>query len=99
MEEITSVISENRLKPSSLTMEITENQSMEHPQSVADVLKALSTIGVRIALDDFDTGYSSLSCLATFPGHVLKIDRSFITRLAGCLRRLLPARYSHLDLP
>ncbi len=49
---------------------------------VARALKLLNCAGVRIALDDFGTGYSSLSHLRDFPVDVVKIDRSFIQRMA-----------------
>ena len=86
LEEIDSVIVENRLKPFNLTVEITENQFMEHPESVADILKSLRRMGVNIALDDFGKGYSSLNYLANLPAQILKIDQSFIAEMCGCHR-------------
>jgi EAL domain-containing protein (putative c-di-GMP-specific phosphodiesterase class I) len=59
---------------------------MENPESVSDVLKTLNTAGMRIAIDDFGKGYSSLSYLATLPAQILKIDQSFIAELGKCGR-------------
>jgi EAL domain-containing protein (putative c-di-GMP-specific phosphodiesterase class I) len=84
--EIASVISASGIDPSNLTVEITETQIMENPESVSDVLKTLNTAGMRIAIDDFGKGYSSLSYLATLPAQILKIDQSFIAELGKCGR-------------
>ena len=50
---------------------------------VTQTLQALREEGVRVAVDDFGTGYSSLSRLSELPVDTLKIDRSFVSRLAG----------------
>lgn len=70
------------LDPRSLQLEITEGVFLEHQASVGTLLQQIRALGVRIALDDFGTGYSSLSYLERFPIDVLKIDRSFVARLA-----------------
>lgn len=66
-----------------LNLEITESAIMERMDAVADVLRNLKRLGVRIHMDDFGTGLSSLSCLHQFPIDVLKIDRSFIMNMTG----------------
>jgi EAL domain-containing protein (putative c-di-GMP-specific phosphodiesterase class I) len=70
------------LKPCDLRLEITETALMDSPNVAAKLLRELRDYGVKIYLDDFGTGYSSLSYLQMFPVDVLKIDRSFVERLA-----------------
>ncbi|MEU6650141.1 bifunctional diguanylate cyclase/phosphodiesterase [Streptomyces sp. NPDC046900] len=65
-----------------LQLEITEHVLLEDPQRAADTLAALSGHGVKMSLDDFGTGYSSLVHLRRLPVSELKIDRSFVVRLA-----------------
>lgn len=64
-----------------LHIEITERVFMENTGLVAETLKKLRDLGVKIHLDDFGTGYSSLKYLINFPVDYLKIDRSFISRI------------------
>ncbi|MFJ2827244.1 putative bifunctional diguanylate cyclase/phosphodiesterase [Streptomyces sp. NPDC087263] len=66
----------------SLQLEITEHVLLEDPQRAADTLAALTAHGVKMSLDDFGTGYSSLVHLRRLPVSELKIDRSFVARLA-----------------
>ncbi|MEU0055820.1 bifunctional diguanylate cyclase/phosphodiesterase [Streptomyces sp. NPDC006334] len=66
----------------SLQLEITEHVLLEDPQRAADTLNGLTAHGVKMSLDDFGTGYSSLVHLRRLPVSELKIDRSFVARLA-----------------
>ncbi|UIX30579.1 putative bifunctional diguanylate cyclase/phosphodiesterase [Streptomyces sp. GQFP] len=66
----------------SLQLEITEHVLLEDPQKAAATLAALTAHGVKMSLDDFGTGYSSLVHLRRLPVSELKIDRSFVARLA-----------------
>ncbi|MFF5335020.1 putative bifunctional diguanylate cyclase/phosphodiesterase [Streptomyces sp. NPDC013181] len=65
-----------------LQLEITEHVLLEDPQRAADTLAGLTGHGVKMSLDDFGTGYSSLVHLRRLPVSELKIDRSFVARLA-----------------
>jgi EAL domain-containing protein (putative c-di-GMP-specific phosphodiesterase class I) len=64
-----------------LQLEITEREVMRHPESARSAMQALSELGVRLAMDDFGTGTSSLGCLREYPFHTIKIDKSFVTDL------------------
>jgi diguanylate cyclase (GGDEF)-like protein len=73
------VLREEGVIPAALQLEITEGLLMlESPENLA-ALEQLAAMGVRLAVDDFGTRYSSLAYLQRFPIHVLKIDRSFVS--------------------
>lgn len=67
------------LRPSRLELELTESVLLADRLSTQRLLTSLSTRGVRISLDDFGIGFSSLSYLRSLPIHNIKIDRSFIS--------------------
>ncbi len=64
-----------------LGLEMTESSLMSDPRTAFDVLGDLRRLGVSLLMDDFGTGYSSLNHLHSFPFDVLKIDRSFVSRM------------------
>ncbi|MET0536245.1 MAG: EAL domain-containing protein [Steroidobacter sp.] len=78
---VRSALTEARLQPGYLELELTESAIMDDAQKSASTLQILSTMGVHISIDDFGTGYSSLSYLRRFPLDKLKIDRSFVRDL------------------
>jgi diguanylate cyclase (GGDEF)-like protein/PAS domain S-box-containing protein len=74
----TEALSAASLPPDALEIEITENILLRQDIGVMRVLEELRSLGVRIAFDDFGTGYASLSLLKAFPLTTLKIDRGFV---------------------
>src|SRR5579862_1196197 len=79
--QLSRILQETGLAPSSLNLEITETIAMADAQRSAAIFSELKALGVRLDIDDFGTGYSSLSRLQGFPVDTLKIDRSFISRV------------------
>jgi diguanylate cyclase (GGDEF)-like protein len=79
---IRNLLDVHRVPPSTLTLEITENLVMSDPDGALRCLDELHDMGVRLVIDDFGKGYSSLSYLRRLPVHEIKIDRSFIIGLA-----------------
>ncbi len=74
-----SALAESGLAPERLELEITESVLLYQNTSNLDVLRGLKDLGVSIVLDDFGTGFSSLSYLRMFPFDTIKIDRSFVS--------------------
>ncbi|MGA2011542.1 MAG: bifunctional diguanylate cyclase/phosphodiesterase [Solirubrobacteraceae bacterium] len=83
VDDVRAALATSGLRPSHLTLEITETALMRDPDATARRLSALKQLGVRIAIDDFGTGYSSLAYLRQFPVDTLKIDRSFVQATGG----------------
>jgi diguanylate cyclase (GGDEF)-like protein/PAS domain S-box-containing protein len=73
-----SILAETGLPAGCLELEITENVVMHSVGEAIDTLERLSALGIRLSLDDFGRGYSSLYYLKRFPMNALKIDRSFV---------------------
>jgi len=82
LEGILEVLAATGLNPGHLVLELTESVLMKHVDAAESVLKALRVIGVKVAVDDFGTGNSSLSYLRKFPIDELKIDQSFVRQIA-----------------
>jgi EAL domain-containing protein (putative c-di-GMP-specific phosphodiesterase class I) len=75
------VLRELELPPGMLGLELTEGMLLESSDSVRAALSALRDLGVKIAVDDFGTGYASLAYLKRFPMNAIKIDREFVRGL------------------
>jgi diguanylate cyclase len=80
-EELNRLLTQSRVSPGNLTLEITESTIFADRKQGHSVVDHLADLGVRVSIDDFGTGYSSLSRLAQLPVHELKIDRSFVTSM------------------
>ena len=79
--EVEEALSQADLDPASLTLEITESVLVEDGESSAQTLRRLKDLGVRVAIDDFGVGYSSLSYLRYLPVDQLKLDRVLVENL------------------
>jgi diguanylate cyclase (GGDEF)-like protein len=79
---VVGALAESGLAPSRLELEITETVLMQSSDEALSTLRQLRDLGVRIALDDFGIGYSSLGYLRSFPFDTIKIDRSFVAGLS-----------------
>jgi EAL domain-containing protein (putative c-di-GMP-specific phosphodiesterase class I) len=83
VEVLARALRDTALAPNSLKLEITESVAMQDAEATIQTLQELSDMGVQLALDDFGTGYSSLAYLNRFPIDALKIDQSFVAKLAS----------------
>jgi diguanylate cyclase (GGDEF)-like protein/PAS domain S-box-containing protein len=80
--DVAAALEQSGMKPELLELELTEGMVMQNPEQAAKRLSALKRLGVRVAIDDFGVGYSSLAQIRRFPIDTLKVDRSFIRDLA-----------------
>ncbi len=81
VELVRSALAESGVEPSRLMLEITEGVLIDNPEEMLRRIEDLHALGVRIALDDFGSGYSNLGYLQRFPLDKLKIDKSFVAAL------------------
>jgi EAL domain-containing protein (putative c-di-GMP-specific phosphodiesterase class I) len=81
IEFIVQTLEQTGLNPASLNLEITENAVMGNFEIILEVLNGLKTHGIQVQIDDFGVGYSSLNYLSHQSIKVLKIDRSFISKI------------------
>jgi diguanylate cyclase (GGDEF)-like protein len=103
VERIIELIRTSEITPDRVVLEITEGVLIEEPERIKAHLVELRALGVRIALDDFGSGYSSLTYLRQFPIDKLKIDRGFVTPLgrsenSGVIIQAIVALGRALDL-
>jgi diguanylate cyclase (GGDEF)-like protein len=80
-DQISALLLTRRVPADRLILEITESTIMADPQRALGVLTRLSEMGIRLSIDDFGVGYSSLSYLKRLPVDEIKIDRSFVAQM------------------
>jgi diguanylate cyclase (GGDEF)-like protein len=78
---LSTLIDHAGIDPSNLELEVTENSIFDNIEHTLSILKKLKSLGVRLAIDDFGIGYSSLSYLERLPFDTVKIDISFIRKI------------------
>ena len=82
-EDVAEILEETQFPSERLILEITESVVLTNSASTLDRLHQLKALGLRLAIDDFGTGYCNLTYLQKFPLDILKIDKSFVTDIAG----------------
>jgi diguanylate cyclase (GGDEF)-like protein/PAS domain S-box-containing protein len=81
VEVVRGILAGSRIDPGTVYLEVGESSVMEDVEGAAEVLRHLRATGVRMSIDDFGTGFSSLLHLNRFPIDFLKVDRSFVATL------------------
>jgi diguanylate cyclase (GGDEF)-like protein len=76
------ILTETRTDPATLCLEITESVVVNDAETAGSTLRALKDLGVKLSIDEFGTGHSSLASLKRFPLDMLKVDRSFVAGVA-----------------
>jgi diguanylate cyclase (GGDEF)-like protein len=100
---VAAVLAETKLAPARLVLEVTESVLIDNPEAAKSRLDDLRALGLKLALDDFGAGYSSLTYLQGLPFDKLKIDRGFAAALdhsanAGVIIQAIIALGHALDL-
>ena len=78
VDEVAAVLASTGLEPADLTLELTESLAVGDSDAPLATIHALKALGLRIGLDDFGTGHSSLGNLQRIPVDVLKLGRTFV---------------------
>lgn len=81
LEQTRDTLRNVELPPACLQFEVTEREVMRDPETCLELMRELRSLGIRLAMDDFGTGTSSLGLLRDFPFDTIKIDRSFVQDL------------------
>ena len=82
LKRVKGLLREHSVDPSRLCVELTESTVMADPERAQSILAQIADAGVRVSIDDFGTGHSSLAYLKDLTVHEVKIDRSFIADMS-----------------
>ena len=82
MADLSALLAASPVSPSQLTAEVTESAALAAPEQGAEALRRLADLGVRVSIDDYGAGQSTLSYLRVLPASEIKIDQSFVSDLA-----------------
>src|SRR6185369_15515532 len=89
VEVIAGLLEKHSLPASALIVEVTESAVMSRPDRSAERLQKIRELGVRVAMDDFGTGFTSLALLTQLPLDELKLDRAFVHRVHDQRERVI----------
>ena len=79
---VSSLLSTHKIEPEKLVLEVTESAVMSDPEIAINALNMLSRMNIKISIDDFGTGFSSMAQLKKMPVDEIKIDKAFVLELA-----------------
>ncbi|MEQ8345955.1 MAG: EAL domain-containing protein [Sneathiellaceae bacterium] len=82
VDQVKQALAATGVRPGALKIELTESVAMANPETAIATLEEIAELGVKISIDDFGTGHSSLAYIHRLPFDLLKIDRFFTSRLA-----------------
>jgi len=94
---VARVLNEVGMPPNCLQLEVTEREVMRDPLAARKLMDALRATGIKLAMDDFGTGASSLGCLRDYPFDVIKIDKSFIDDMSGPMLAVVHATVAVIE--
>jgi len=80
-QDIQQILAAHSVKPSHITLEVTESSMMVNPRLAQEILNKLNALGLVSSIDDFGSGYSSLAYLKSLPATEIKIDKSFVLNM------------------
>jgi diguanylate cyclase (GGDEF)-like protein/PAS domain S-box-containing protein len=83
LDQLRATLRRTGLPAQCLQLEVTEREIMRQPEAAHALMRELRQLGVKLAMDDFGTGTSSLGCLSNYPFDTIKIDRSFVQDVTG----------------
>lgn len=84
VDVIENALAAHGLDPKLLVIELTESVMLKSPEAALSAMHRLVACGVRLSIDDYGAGFSSLTYVKQLPAHEMKIDKSFIVRLPSC---------------